>query len=339
MKRVISILLALMLLSLTAVVPFAAEPGAGEAAAEEPAAGEPAVEATAGPVNHLTAKWSASVFAGKLEETEEDGATVITYTPADPQSWMAPTIDIFADLKALLGERKGMNVILSYEIRGVFTGEPSGNAHNIIRAINPKNGGFSFPPDQAGNWDGEGNSWQDLYGDVAEGDLSFSIDGGNNNMAFLAPEYTDLSSGDWMLFETEPLYVSAYDLDGNLFGGMLLTVDALSYGNLTGLQIRNTAIYDYDEIKPTKAPTAEPTEAPEMTPAPATEGPADDPGNKNTGAPADNGSSADPAATGSGTSDTKSYGPNVGLIIGIVCAAAVVVAAIAAVIMKKKKAK
>ena len=300
-----------------------------------PAFAEAEAPASNGPKNYLTAKWESKFFAGNLEETEEDGVTVTTYTPANPQSWMSPTLDIYNDLKTLMGEKKGISVIFTYEVRGIFKGDGEGQVHNIIRAINPKTKSFEFKPDQTGNWDGKGSTWEDLYGEVVDGELSFAIDGGGNNMVVLEPAFTDITADDWNLFETDPIYIAAEDLDDTLFGGMLLCVDALDYSNLTSLQFRNVGIYDYDEVKPTKAPTAEPTEVPATDEPQEPEKTAEA---VKTDVPTDNSTKTEAPKDNSGTD--KDSGPNIGLIIGIICAAvaiAVIIIIIAVVAKKKKK--
>lgn len=329
MKKLTAILIvAIMLISLMSFPAFA------EAEAEAPASG--------GPTNYLTAKWESKFFAGKIEETEEDGATVTTYTPNNPQSWMSPTLDIYQDLKTLMGEKKGATVVISFEVRGIFKGETSeGQIHNLIRAINPRTKSFEFPAAQTADWDGNGSTWEELYEGAADGEFMFQIDFGGNNMFVLDPAFTDIFADDWVLFETPPLYIGASDLDDTLFGGMLLCVDNLDYSTLQSIQFRNASIIDYDEAKPTKAPTPEPTEVP------ATDEPANTPGEVKTDEPADNktaepkdNKTADPKGNGDADSKDKAAGPNVGLIIGIICGAvalAAIIIVIAVVAKKKKK--
>ncbi len=295
-------------------------------------------EAPAGPTNYLTHKWTDDFFKGTITEEEVDGTTVTTYIPDNAYSWWSPNLRVFEDIKTLIGDKRGATVVITFEIKGVFANAgSSSNVHLVFRAVNPKSGGLPFPNSETGNWDGNGSSWAELYGDVAEGDMLFSIPDGNNNMFRPAPEYVDVLDDEWTLYETEPIYIGAADLDPTLFGDWLLCLDDLTFSSdFKGLQFRNTAIYDYDETKPTKAPTAEPTEAPATEPA--TEAPA------KTDAPATKAPDTDPAKTNTpddkatqAPKDDTSGKVNPGLIIGIIAGVVVIAAVIAIIVVKSKK--
>ena len=124
----------------------------------------------AGPVNHLTTSWSSGFFSGKLEETEEDGVKVTTYTPSTAQPWFSPSLSIMDDIKTMAGDKSYVEIVITFEIRGVFKeGSHDSYCDFLLRAINPRTGGFNYPETDTMDWDGAGSTWDDLYYDAAGG--------------------------------------------------------------------------------------------------------------------------------------------------------------------------
>ena len=281
--------------------------------------------------NYLTAKWKI-YFPGTLTEVEEDGAIVTEYIPETTASWYSPVLGLFNDLKTMMGDKKGITVVISFDIMGVFRDQGSSTQPSmLIRAVNPRTGGISFPTDQTGEWDGSGGAWNDLYYDAAEGDVSFAVYG-SNIFAHLDDNIIKISGDEWTHYETAPIYISANDLDETLFGDWYYCFDEMNYTkNFKGLRFRNTVLYNYDEIQPTAGPSAEPTEAPAQT---TTQEPV------KTDVPAATATEAvktsDPDKNQPNQDNNK---PGVGLVVGIVCGVAVLAAAAAIIVVTKRKNK
>ena len=289
------------------------------------------------PKNHLTKSWSSEYFAGKIEETEEDGVKVTTYTPQSAQPWFSPSLRILDDIKAMAGDKSYVEVVISFEIRGIFKeGVHESVCDTLLRAINPRTDGFSFPDSDTQNWDGAGSTWEELYYDAADGDTLFSISSGNN-MYNLQPERITILDNEWTLFETEPIFIDIRSLSEDLFGDWILCIHQISYDvGLKSVQFRNEGLYNIAELAtptPTKAPTAEPTEVPTKAPDTSTAQPATD-------KPADNATAVptDKADKGDNKSDDKK-GVNPGVIIGIVCGVAAIAVIVIAIVVSKKKKK
>ncbi|MBO4325961.1 MAG: PT domain-containing protein [Clostridia bacterium] len=321
MKKVIAILLsALLLTGLAIPVSFAEE-------AED--------------TNYLTHKWASTFFGGTLtEETDEDG-TFTRYIPASSEPWLSPQLSVYDDLKKIAEGKDFIEVYFRMELRGVYNAsDKSGTCGLLFRAIDPRSGSYAYKLNEVENWDGQGNHWLDLYGDLLEdGDVFFKIDGGGNVMSILNPQTADYTSDDWTVFESEPMYIPTAALSDELFGDIILCFDFASNsgysGGLKGIDIRNTAIYDCNEHVTEPDPTEEPTEQPVDQP---TDKPADPTSENEATAPAGDATAA-PVTTQEKTDDNKSSGLKPGAIIGIIAGAVVVVGVIVAVIVSKKKKK
>ena len=287
--------------------------------------------------NYLTAKWAADIFSGTITETEEDGVTVTEYVPSATYSWFSPTLDVFQDLKTLIGSREGAVVNITFEIQSASDkDECESHAHVLFRAVNPRTGQLPFSAEEAGDWDGEGNAWSELYKENFDSDLEFYIEN-SNNYAFPEEANLDISKSGWTLYETGPIYISAADLNDTLFGGWLLCIDNMDYSPsyLKGVRLRNAAIYDCEEGTPTAAPTEVPTEAPTAAPTQEpvkTDAPTQDTATK---APADNTQSGTSEENNDKTDNGKKS--NLGLILGIAGGAVVAAAVIVAIVAGKKK--
>lgn len=301
-----------------------------------PAFGEEAAEKK----NYVTEKWVA-YFDGTITETEEDGAIVTEYVPASPYSWFSPTLNLFNDLKTLIGDREGALVNISFEIQSLAEKKELVSATRVlIRAENPRTGNLAFDPGTVGDWDGNGYSWTELYKENFDSDLEFIIEAQNN---YAIPEngQLEINGNDWTYYETGKIYISKADLNDDLFSGWELCFDGLNYNaeSLKGLRLRNASIIDCEEktatavpVEPTEAPTQAPTEEPVKTDEPVnTDAPVQD---KSPEAATDNSSAATPKDQDKKDDGKKS---NAGLIIGIVAGAVVVAAVIAGIIAGKKK--
>lgn len=328
MKKIVALLLSVMLITGIVALPAFSEAETGTA-----------------PKNYLTGGWTDGYFAGTLTESEEDGETVTTYVPSAAYSWLSPSLSIFQDLKKMIGENRGVTVVLTFEIRGVFANPGSSvETHILIRACNPKTGQLAYPADQIGDWDGNGYTWKELYDEVAGGDLQFQVYYGDNNYCYPVPENVTVASDSWTKYESDPIYVSAEELDETLFKDWFVCFDNISYdSNLKGFQFKNTAIINYEETRPTKAPAEDPTEEPTKAPEDATTVPVDA---TTAPAPTDaaktdvpDGKATDAPRDDNGDNKDASSGPNVGLIIGIVCGVVAVAAVVAVIVARKKKGK
>ena len=296
-------------------------------------------EEAAGPKNYMTGKWETNVFAGKVDEKEEDGVKVTTYTPSAKQAWISPTMRVLGDVKKIAEGKDYVEVVFSFEISGEFEPGSEGVASCgvLIRAVNPRTNTYVYSG--VDDWDGEGTTWEELYFLYSDGEPLFFIDGGGNCMANLEPQEIEIREGEWTYFESEPIFVASAALTDELFGDWLLCTHQITYEKgLTALKFRNEGIYSNDDLAPTAAPTAEPTEPP--TEAPATQEP-DEPGA--TAAP---GNATDaPVKPGEATAmpaDNKKAGLSTGALIGIIAGAAVVIAAVivcCVAVAKKKKGK
>ena len=319
MKKIIAIVLSVLVLAgLTSLPAFAEE-------AEER-------------TNYLTQTWTADFFDGEITVTEEEGVNVYTYIPSAKLSWFSPGLSIFNDIKQMIGDSSGVTLTLSFDIKGVFENPGSVvELATLYRAVNPKSGGLSFPETQIADWDGNGYSWTEIARDTLEGDLAFAQEWGGNCYCKFDPMTVEVKADEWTHYETEPMYIAAADLDTSLYSDWVFVFDNFDYNNnFKGLQLRNTAIYKYGNTKPTEAPTEvpeEPTEAP-ATQAPvntkAPEKATDEPVNDPTAVPKDN-------ATKAPAEETKAGGPNIGLIIGIICVLVVIIAVVIVLLLKKKK--
>ena len=311
------ILAAIMLASFTVIPAFADE--------------------TQGKTNYVTEKW-VPYFAGTITETEEDGTIVYEYIPEYAYSWFSPTLNVFNDLKTLIGEREGALVNISFEIQAASDKEEQISTTRVMfRAENPKTGNLAYDPGTVGDWDGNGYSWIELYKENFNSDLEFSLEA-QNNYAFPEDCNIEINNKEWLYFETGPIYIAKVDLNDTLFSGWLLCFDGLDYNAnfMKGLRLRNASIIDCDEKTATEVP-ADPTEAP-------TQAPTDEP--VNTDAPvevntpqatADNSSPATAKTQDETDNKTDGNKSNLGLIIGIIAAVVVVAAVIIAVLVGKKK--
>lgn len=300
-----------------------------------PAAVVNAEEAT----NYLTAKWSTSLFSGTLTESEEDGATVTTYQFSSKQSWISPNISVYDDIKKLAEGKDYVEIVFSFEIRGIFSGD--GNIttlDTLLRAVNPRTSYITYPATDAENWDGEGNTWQDLFDEASDGEVRFFLDSGGNCMLNLEPTSIQVFGDEWTLFESDPIYFPAEVFNDDLYSDWLWCLHQIEFGtNLEEIQIRNAAIYDYNEGRKTPAPTEVSTKAPadEATEAAPTAVVTD-----NAPATADSGDNASQATdkTDDPSRETdNSSGVNPGVIIGIVCGTVVIVACVLFFVLRKKK--
>ena len=293
-------------------------------------------EEAQGKTNYVTEKWTA-YFAGTITETEEDGVIVTEYIPENAYSWFSPTLNLFNDLKTLIGDRQGAVVNISFEIQAATEKKDvTYNTRVLVRAENPKTGNLAFDPGDVGDWDGNGYSWTELYKENFDSELEFHIEA-QNNYAFPADGQLEINGNDWTYYETGPIYISKADLNDSLFSAWLLCFDGIDYNAnfLKGLRLRNASIIDCEEGTATKAPE-EPTEAPTDEPAKTdepvkTDAPVQD---KTPEATSDNSSAATPKNQDNKEDGKKS---NTGLIIGIVAGVVVVAAVIAGVIAGKKK--
>ncbi len=289
------------------------------------------------PTNYLTTKWSNSLFGGNLEETEEDGAVVTTYTFSSKQPWISSNISVYGDIKKLAEGKDYVEVVFSVEIRGVFSGENNATyCESLLRAVNPRTNYISYPAGDAGNWNGEGATWQELFDEGADDEKLFAVDTGGNCMFNFTPQTIEILGDEWTLYETDPVYLPSGVFNDDLYSDWLWCFHQIDFGTgLEAIQIRNAAIYDENENRKTPAPTAEPTEkptedAPEATTVPATDAPVV------TDAPATEASQ--PQTTpGTGDNTQEKSGVNPGLIIGIICAVVVIAAVVAFILIKKKK--
>ena len=300
---------------------------------------ERASAAETAPKNHLTKSWSSEYFAGKIEETEEDGVKVTTYTPQSAQPWFSPSLSIMDDIKTMAGDKSYVEIVITFEIRGVFKeGSHDSYCDFLLRAINPRTGGFNYPETDTMDWDGAGSTWDDLYYDAAGGDTLFKAAGGGGNVMYnLMPEHVEIFDDQWTLFESEPIFVDINSMTDELFGDWIMCAHQIAYDTgLKSLQFRNEGLYNIAELAtpvPTKAPTAEPTEVPTKAPDTSTAQPATD-------KPADNATAVptEKADKGDNKSDDKK-GVNPGVIIGIVCGVAAIAVVVIAIVVSKKKKK
>ena len=297
-----------------------------------------AIAAETKPTNYLTSKWEARYFGGTIEETEENGEQVTTYTPDALYSWFSPSINLLNDVKTMLGEKQYVEVVISFEIRGVFQGGNKDSTCNVlIRAISPRTGTHKYPKEDSQNWDGKGTPIDELYYEATGGESLFSLDvGGGNFMNCLEPSGVPILADEWTRFESEPFYFDKESAPEDIFGDWALCLHQVAYdAGLTAIQIRKAGLYDLMEYVPTKAPTAEATAQPTDQAAQATaQTVTDKPAGNATAAPVNNKTDApDPGKV------NEKKGGNVGLIIGIACGVAAVAAVVVAVVLSKKKVK
>ncbi|MBP5633120.1 MAG: LPXTG cell wall anchor domain-containing protein [Clostridia bacterium] len=187
--------------------------------------------------NYLHTEWAAeeALFNGTVTKTQEDGADVLTYVPQYGYPWFSPTLRIFDDLKALLGDNAEATVVLSFDVRGVFA-DPSGtfDTQLLVRGINPVTNATSYA--DYDNFNGK-------YDAKDKGGLVFSIPDGSNNMAFPDPKAITINGTSWTTYQSEPIRVTADELDKDLFADWVLCFDNFDYSVISGIQFRNTAIY------------------------------------------------------------------------------------------------
>lgn len=215
--------------------------------------------------NYLTHSWEAVFFPGNITETQEEGASVTTYVPSVREPWFSPQLSVFSDLKKMAEGKDYITFYISVELSGVFSGEVQPKDVNFLfRAIDPRTGSFAYSLDETDNWNGKGDAWLDIYGDLLdEGDMVYKIDFGGNVMCGLSPKSVAVDDG-WTLFESDPVCVSAAALNDELFGDIILCMgfDGGFANGFDGIRIRNTAIYEYGENTKTPEPEQQPTENP-----------------------------------------------------------------------------
>lgn len=291
------------------------------------------VTVSAEPENKLKSSWGTTLFGGALKKSTEGGISVYTYTPESAYGWISPEISIFKTVKELIGpDDDGVEIVFSFEVRGVFK-EAGGYAtgRSMLRAISPVGKKtYDFREGADPEWLA---NWNNAYGEATEGEKIFALQPeSGNNMAFMQPDTVEIKENEWTLYESDPVYVAASNINTELFGDWVWCMDQITYGDsgLKSIQFRNAAIYLYDDWaeanatpEPTSTPTPEPTDPPEAT---------DVPTDTVTDAPEATDTATD------GTQTTEGNDPTV-LIVGIICGVVVVAAIVTAIIVKKKRGK
>ncbi|MBP5661778.1 MAG: hypothetical protein J6X30_01315 [Clostridia bacterium] len=285
-------------------------------------------EPAEGAKNYLEGTAWGTVLKGTLKVAEEDGVKVYTYTPPAYVDYRTPTIGVYKAVKELIGDAEDAEVVFSFEIRGVFKeAGDTASAQLMLRGVNPKTNTVTYPkPEDAEAWDADGNTWDELYNEFTDGDKLFTNYDANGNVMRLKMADITILDDEWTLVQTEPIYINALNLQDSLFGDWILCmnhIETYDAERLLSIQVRNAAVYNYADIEeeeeptpePTEEATAQPTDAPEATDAPATTAPA---------------ATEEPEAP-------ASSGNYTGLIIGIVCGVVVIAAAVVAFILIKKK--
>lgn len=211
--------------------------------------------------NYVNHQWNADLFKGAIEFLE-DGIT--EYTKIN-NTWYAPTIDVYEDLIAIMGDEDEMDVTLICKLKVRFIeGEENGDTtiHAIIRGYMPKALETSYGKDKVDKWNEE-------YEESLDGDEKLFINQGGNIIYDLSS--ISLTDSEWTEYRFDFSMVKG-NLSSVFFEEMKMTFDAIrDYGILEAIQLKDFGLYltdEYEADQPTPEPTPEPTATPEATAAP-----------------------------------------------------------------------